>query len=955
MMKSNPDRDFLKKLTVLYVEDERETAEQFSRFLDRHVARLIPAANGEEGLQAFAANRPDIIITDIRMPIMDGITMIGEIRALDPSVPIVVMTAFGQAEYLLPCINLGVDKYVVKPLTGPSTLQALSECAHRLRVEAELVEALAEAHQREQQLSEKKQKLELLIAGAQLCAWSWQLETGYMEINDHCFLVLGYQPGELPSLQYIETWWDLAHPDDLPSVQAALDAHLVGETPFFDCQYRLRHKEGHWIWIHETAQVLQRDAAGSPLRVFGAFTEISGHKQAEVELARARREADTIIQQFLDSLIAVDTDLRLTRVNQATCSLLGYRQEDLLGQPVFVLFQEPEAKVRETFSLFQTEGDNERRNVELRYRAKDGASLPMSFNLSLLRNEEDGQPLGVVAGAKDISRLCFALEEVSRQNAYIEKLFEILPVGLVAVWPSHEIATTNPAFQEILNQWSARLQVSQKECSQLLIQSALAEWTSNRQCFMVRIEEQGQIGFFRIACARITGSDANGFFLTFVDVTEEKLAEEQRLLLSKAVEQGKDGVVITDTSYRIRYVNPAVLAASGYEAEEYLGKTPWDLREDLVEPASMNEIRQVLDRGETWSGTLEMWKKDGSIAEEEITTSAMRNEQGEISHFVTVKRDVTELRRLQQQLALAQKLESIGQLAAGVAHEINTPMQYIQNNLAFFEQSFADIERLLKEITKSADNTPSAKLTTLMQEVNLDFLLTEIPESLQEVKEGIRRVVRIISALREFSHPGDSVRVNIDINHALENAIIVSRNEWKYVAVLDTEFAEDLPLVFCYPDQLNQMFLNLLINAAHAIGTAREAEPERPGRILVSTRREADWVAVRIGDNGCGIPKKIRHRIFDPFFTTKEVGKGTGQGLAIAHSIVGNHNGLIDCTSIPGQGTEFTILLPLGPQTGTDEDGQGHPTRTQPVPGRTTPATSAGRQDTLPLAANRRS
>ena len=166
--------------------------------------------------------------------------------------------------------------------------------------------------------------------------------------------------------------------------------------------------------------------------------------------------------------------------------------------------------------------------------------------------------------------------------------------------------------------------------------------------------------------------------------------------------------------------------------------------------------------------------------------------------------------------------------------------------------------------------------------------------------------------MKEFSHPGGNEREAVDINHAIDSTLIVCRNEWKYVAELATDFDEQLPLVPCFADQLNQAVLNMVINAAHAIEDRKKTHPEPPGRISVTTRHDGDWAEIRITDNGCGIPAAIQQRIYDPFFTTKEVGKGTGQGLTIVHDIIANkHGGQISFDTVEGQGTAFIVRLPI--------------------------------------------
>ena len=194
----------------------------------------------------------------------------------------------------------------------------------------------------------------------------------------------------------------------------------------------------------------------------------------------------------------------------------------------------------------------------------------------------------------------------------------------------------------------------------------------------------------------------------------------------------------------------------------------------------------------------------------------------------------------------------------------------------------------------------------------MTYIAAEIPVAIEQTLEGIGQVARIIRAIKEFAHPDEAEQVLTDLNRRLDSTITVSRNEWKYVADLKTELDPGLPMIPCYPGDLNQVFLNIIVNAAQAIGEKQNEESWSKGEIRVSSKSTKNWVVIEISDNGPGIPAGIRHRIFDPFFTTKDVGKGTGQGLAIAHTIiVDKHNGMIDVDSGPGKGTVFSIKLPV--------------------------------------------
>lgn len=286
---------------------------------------------------------------------------------------------------------------------------------------------------------------------------------------------------------------------------------------------------------------------------------------------------------------------------------------------------------------------------------------------------------------------------------------------------------------------------------------------------------------------------------------------------------------------------------------------------------------------------------------------------------VVLMEDITEKLSLERELHQAQKLEAIGQLAAGIAHEINTPIQYVGDNLRFLGESFNDIlaicttlQLLVQEGQSGHWPDAVAQARHALEERDVPFLAEEIPQTIAQSQEGVRRVAAIVRAMREFSHPGTEEKVLVDVNHALDNTLTVSRNEWKYVADVQTDFDPALPMLRCLPGEINQVFLNLIVNAAHAIGEVVGTGGDQLGQIRVSTRADNGWLEIRIADSGGGIPEAIQDRIFDPFFTTKKVGVGTGQGLAIARNVVvEKHQGSLRFATEAGRGTTFIIRLPL--------------------------------------------
>jgi len=301
---------------------------------------------------------------------------------------------------------------------------------------------------------------------------------------------------------------------------------------------------------------------------------------------------------------------------------------------------------------------------------------------------------------------------------------------------------------------------------------------------------------------------------------------------------------------------------------------------------------------------------------------------GKITGLVGISRDITaikagerERQMMEVQLRQAQKLESIGQLAAGIAHEINTPMQFIGDSLHFLKEAFAGYKRLIVQYrcavealaleTTGPGHVLVSELQRMEEDVDLPYLDANVPASLVSCMEGIFRISTIVESMKEFAQPDLREKSPVDLNHALQATLAVARHEYGSVAEVTTEYG-DLPPVLCNVGNLNQVFLNLIINASHAIGDVVKTGGAM-GTIRIKTSREGDQARIDITDSGSGIPEPIRNRVFDPFFTTKEVGKGTGQGLAIARSvIVTKHGGTLTFESEVGKGTTFTIRLPIG-------------------------------------------
>jgi two-component system NtrC family sensor kinase len=391
-------------------------------------------------------------------------------------------------------------------------------------------------------------------------------------------------------------------------------------------------------------------------------------------------------------------------------------------------------------------------------------------------------------------------------------------------------------------------------------------------------------------------------------------------LLASAFDQSALASLLVDADRIIVYVNPSLEAIVAYRAGALIGQEFKVLFGDQFTESQYEELWTRMRVDGMWQGQVSCRTRNSTLKQLEIIMSAVRADGGAPRYYLAVFRDMMEDSEHAVQVRQSQKFEAIGQLASGIAHEINTPTQYIGDNLQFFQDSFGGIVGLLRkyeslyqcvEAGGSAANLLS-EIRALRDEIDLEFLLEETPDAIERSLEGNRRVAEVVRAMKEFAHPSAENPVLTNLNRGIESTISVSRNEWKYVATIDTIFAPDMPLVPCVPGAFNQVVLNIVVNAAHAIAEATNDGALGKGVITITTGFDSDWAIVRISDTGKGIPEHIGSRIFNPFFTTKPVGKGTGQGLAIARSVVEElHRGTLSFESETGKGTTFEIQIPL--------------------------------------------
>ncbi len=694
--------------------------------------------------------------------------------------------------FLTPLYTWGIGAEA-RPYIAPFLLSALvagflSSTVRSARIGAQ--DAVVE-------LQQSKEKFRRILASLPDVSWTVDQNRRIVYMSPKVVDVLGYTSeeirageGKLPR--------DNVHPDDADRVAQAWNDFFAAQKPF-DQEYRIRSKDGAWVWIHNRTNETYREQG--ILYADGLFTDITPRKHAEFELKSKTAFLEAQLNSTNEGILVVDENNRRLLLNRRYAEIFAVPRE-ILGDP---------------------------------------ADAP------LLRH---------------VQQLVKAPETFLAKVDYLY---------------SHPEETSDDEIElkngTILDRYSAPV-----------------------------LDETGKY---------------YGRIWSFRDVTERRRNEATLRQLSAAVEQSPVSVIITDPSGKIAYVNRRFSECTGYSFEEVRGKTPRILNSGYSPREMYVTLWQTIRGGKEWRGEFRNKKKNGEFFWELAAITPIFDRNGKITHYLSVKEDITERKKLEAELRQAQKLEGIGQLAAGIAHEINTPTQFVTDNVTFFQDSWSAVAQLIeryrrtnKDYLEKASPSAAAELREAEAKLDLDFISEEIPHAIAQSLDGARRVANIVRAMKEFSHPDSADKTGTDLNKAIESTITVARNEWKYVAEMATDFDETIPPVVCYAGEVNQVILNLVVNAAHAIKD--KVNGNEKGKITIRSRNRGRFAEIAIADTGMGIPEEIQSRIYEPFFTTKEVGKGTGQGLALAYSvIVKKHQGKLWFETEKGKGTTFFVQLPF--------------------------------------------
>jgi PAS domain S-box-containing protein len=721
-----------------------------------------------------------------------------------------------------------------------------------------------------------------------------------------------FNPGDQRCLVgQFESWEDAAS-------EARRSREVPASKPRGEIKKRLAERHD-WFWTNRRSHPMRTQ---EPSRFPGGHvpcepgdTPVATNDEIEYQAYLLQLMQTAALDAVPQGVAITDVAGRIVWANRAFAPLYGYAAAEVAGRELCTVAATARAQAIYRKALAGALAGETWKSELVDFR-HDGAPCCIDLTVAPVRSAS-GEVVAMASVHQDAAWRQNTEAELAYERKLLRTLMDSVPDSIYFKDRQSRFTLINRAQAELLGIDDPAEACGKTDWDYFL--SAFAEQAYNDEQVIFRTgeaqvskpERVERFGFSRwVTSTKVPMRNEQGAVIGLVglsrDVTAFKSAEE---LLRRSEEFFRllfEAIphpvwVCQAGTRRILRVNAAALNTYGYTAEEFRQFRVCDI-EAVGAPA-----REGVDTGARRHRT-----KSGHVLDVEVGEHAF-DLRGHKALLVIVQ-DVSRRKQLEVELRHAQRLEAVGGLAAGIAHEINTPIQYVGDNLHFLQDSFQALRKALDayETAREPGEPNATALDDALKAADLAYLNEQVPECIAQSLEGIERVAKIVRAMKEFAHPGREEKQAADLNHALNNALIVTRNELKYVAEVETDFGA-LPPVACYIAELNQVFLNLLVNAADAVAERRAREQsQEPGRIQVSTRLEGDHVAIRVSDSGCGIAPEIQARVFEPFFTTKEVGKGSGQGLAIARSIVKDkHAGTLSFTSRPGVGTTFTILLPI--------------------------------------------
>ena len=659
---------------------------------------------------------------------------------------------------------------------------------------------------------------------------------------------------------------------------------LMGRPPGL-LEMRFKCKDGHWIWVAIEAQLMKE--GGIPVGFQVISTDITERKQMEEVLRESREQLRKMFESVTDGIAVIDLNGVITEVNQRTVEMHGFGSKDeLLGKSALELVA-PRDHERVAANMRKALKEGQIRGVEYTLLKADGSEFFGELSTSALK-DASGNPAGHITIIRDITERKQAEEALSLQQAYFQQLFDNSPEAIVLLDNTDRVVQVNKGFEtlfgyrdkEVKGRFINELVIPEDRIEEASALSQAALSNEARRKETVRKRKDGSlVDVDTLGYPSRFGNKTVGVYAIYTNITERKQAEkalqESREELRKMFESVTDGIAVIDLNGVITEVNQRTVEMHGFGSkDELLGKSALELVAPRDHERVAANMRGALKEGQIRGVEYTLLKADGSEFPGELSTSALKDASGNLVGHITIAKNITERKRMEEQLMLTDRLASVGELASGIAHELNNPLT-----------SVIGFSQLLME-----ENIPD-----------------NLKEDLGTIYSEAQRAASIVKNLLMFARKHAPVRQLSQVNTIIEDVLRLRAYEHKVNNIeVDKRFATNLPEIMVDYFQMQQVFLNIIVNAESAM-----LEANGRGKLVITTGRLNDAIKVTIADDGPGIARENLRRVFDPFFTTKEVGKGTGLGLSICHGIVTGHSGRIYAESEIGKGATFVVELPV--------------------------------------------
>ena len=791
---------------------------------------------------------------------------------------------------------------------------------------------LAAARDAERRLSGGR--LELALAGADLGLWDWDVPGGEVIFSARWFTMLGYEPGEFEP--NFDSWGKLLHPEDAQRAHAVIDAHLKGDTPLYELEHRLRHKDGQWLWILARGKVVQRDAHGAPVRMVGTHMDITARKQADAALIESHAFTQQVIDNLPHGFAVRDATLRYRRWNPMMERLTGVPQAAVLGRTTAEIFPDLSPALSDTLTQALHRALAGEIVVMPDRRIEKADSVLWTSTLHGPLRDAAGKIVGTLSSVLDITPRKHTELQLQRSEESLAITLQSIADAVIATDAKGLVTRMNTSAEQLTG-WASKdacghplaevfrivhAQTRQPAVDpvQRVLEHGDVVGLANHTALLSRDGAEHQISD-SAAPIRNAAGQIEGVVLVFSDVTEkyrvQQALQESEVRFRTIVESSPMGIFLVDPDGGVTYGNPADQRLTGLSQEGMLGMR-WI---QAVHPDDRKQVlaawRASAERGQDYTGTGRFLHEDGSVVWWDVRTAAIRVGD-RLLGYVGMALDITERRLAEQtknaleaQLRESQKMQAIGTLAGGIAHDFNNILGAILGNAAL----------ALQDVGK---DHPAAS-------------------SLGQITKAGQRARDLVAQILAFSRRQPQHLLTQPLRPLVEEALALLRSTLPTLVALDAELADEAMYVHADATQVEQVLMNLCTNAWHALqGSTGQVAVGLEAVVLdaaaaerLGTSAPGLYAHLSVRDTGIGMDAATRARIFEPFYTTKPSGQGTGLGLAVVHGIVSVHKGAIAVDSEPGQGSTFHVYLPLvappgaiatpasNPSQASDKRGQG--------------------------------